>query len=428
MAFKRTNFPGKKVFEMVVSMRFSLVLLALIGLGCALGTFIRQGVTEEEYLALYSENTYKIIKTLGFDDIYHSGWFYLLVGVFTASLILCTARQLISLLAEKKTDNLPDQNRLSAMEFNVLIPSERQGETIKRIKKTYRLTQKKGNHLVFEKGIISRWGVFITHVSILVVLAGALMGLLFGFRGFMVLVPGETKSRIAIKNNGWGEKALDFAVRCKDFKASFYPDGSAMDYVSKVEIIEDNNIFVEKSIRVNDPLYYKGTRIYQSGYGQKRKFTFRVNNEEVTVDEGEMIKKGNVVLVATGFKNKIHNFGPGVQVVLFQGNNRETTWFLPSIERLRSQKILGSNVELVDIKENIYTSLEVTKDPGVPVVWIGFCLMLFGLCMTFFTSYRRIFVFQTDNGIVVAGYALKNKETFRDEFKKLTRGASGGAR
>jgi len=107
---------------------------------------------------------------------------------------------------------------------------------------------------------------------------------------------------------------------------------------------------------------------------------------------------------------------------------RETTWFLPSIERLRSQKILGSNVELVDIKENIYTSLEVTKDPGVPVVWIGFCLMLFGLCMTFFTSYRRIFVFQTDNGIVVAGYALKNKEIFKDEFKKLTRGASGDAR
>jgi len=425
---KRTKFTGKKVFELFVSMRFSLILLALIGVGCILGTFIRQGASEEEYLALYSESTYKVIRLLSLDDIYHSGWFYLLVGIFSASLVLCATRQFVKLLAEKKTVNLPDQNKLNKMEFSTLVPPERQVETVKKIRRTYRFIQEKGNTSAFEKGEVSRWGVFITHLSIVVVLMGALIGLLFGFRGFMVLVPGETKNRITTKNDRYDEKTLGFTVRCKDFKASFYPDGRAKDYVSKVEIIENNRVFMEKNIRVNDPLYYKGTRIYQSGYGQKRKFTFRVNDEEVTVDEGKMIERGKLAFMAIDFKNQIHNFGPGVQIAFLDGNNMKTTWFLPNIEKLRSQRILGSDVELVNIKVNLYTSLEVTKDPGVTVVWLGFCLVLAGLYLTFFTSYRRIFVFQTDNGIVVAGYALKNKEMFRKEFEKLTGGAAGNAR
>lgn len=420
--------PVGRMFKLFVSMRFSITLLALMGAGCILGTFIKQGGTEEEYLALYAESTYRIIKLFSLDDVYHSTWFCVLIGIFGVCLVLCSVRRLLRLLTEKKPDGLPAPGRLSLMKYSVLVPAERQTETIRRIRRTYKLVQENEKGMAFEKGKISRWGVFIIHSSVVVVLVGVFTGYLFGFRGFMVLVPGETKDRIAVKSAGHDTRALGFAVRCKDFKASFYANGAPKDYVSTVEIIENNKVLTENNIRVNKPLSYRGTHIYQSGYGRRNTFIFYIDGRKIVLGEDETIEKGKLLLMVTGFRNEIHNFGPGAQVVFFDGNDTKTTWFLPNVERLRSQKIGGVNVELVDIKEGLYTNLEVTKDPGVPVVWTGFCLLLFGLYLTFFTSYRKIFVVLADNKIVVAGYASKNNETFGKEFEELTGGAADNAR
>jgi cytochrome c biogenesis protein len=425
---EKSNPLLNRIFELFVSMRFSITLLALVGAGCILGTFIKQGGTEGEYLALYAENTYRIIKLFGLDDVYHSAWFYVLVGTFGVCLVLCSARRLLRLLTEKKPNDLPAPGRLRFMECNALVPAERWVETTRGIRRTYKLVQENENGMVFEKGKISRWGVFVTHSSVVVILAGAFMGFLLGFRGFMALVPGETKDRIATKNAGHDARMLDFAVRCKDFKASLYTNGTPKDYVSTVEIIENNKVLAEKNIRVNEPLYYRGTYIYQSGYGQRNTFVFSIDGQKMALGEEETVEKGKLLLMVAGVRNEIPGFGPGVQVVFFDGNETKATWFLPDVKRLRSQRIRGVNVELVDIQENLYTNLEVAKDPGIPVVWIGFCLLLFGLYLTFFTSYRKIFVVLTDNGIVVAGYALKNNEMFRKEFEKLTKGAVDNAR
>ena len=83
-----------------------------------------------------------------------------------------------------------------------------------------------------KKAALSRWGVFITHGSIIIILMGALIGLIFGFRGFVVLGVGETKDRMTTEGANSHEKALGFAIKCKDFKASFYPNGAPKDYVS----------------------------------------------------------------------------------------------------------------------------------------------------------------------------------------------------
>jgi cytochrome c biogenesis protein ResB len=117
-----------------------------------------------------------------------------------------------------------------------------------------------------------------------------------------------------------------------------------------------------------------------------------------------------------------------VQIVYLEGDEPKTTWFLRNVERLRSQTIQGVNIQLVDISENPYTSLEVTSDPGVFVVWTGFALILFGLYVTFFTCGRRIFIVHTESGAIMAGFALKNKEMFKKEFEKLKEGVLGNVR
>lgn len=411
------------IYRFLISMHFSLFLLALIAAGSIFGTFIKQGGTEEEYLAIYTENTYKIIKFFGLNDAYHSSWFYALIAFFALSLALCTARQLVRLVRERRRTEIPIADRLRAMECSALVPAERKEEIIKRIKKTYHLVREDNNGILFEKGGFSRWGAFITHGSIIIILLGGLIGLTLGFRGFVVLGVGETTSHMIAEGANSEERALGFAIKCKDFKASFYPNGAPKDYVSTIEIIEGGKVLLEKNIRVNDPLYFRGTRIYQSGYGQKGSFTFRVGGEEVVLAEQETLKKGNLVLMVARFEREVHNFGPGVQIVYLEGDEPKTTWFLPNVERLRSQTIQGVNIGLVNMQENPYTSLEVTGDPGVFVVWAGFSLILFGLYVTFFTCCRRIFIVNTENGAIMAGYALKNKEVFKGEFEKLKEGS-----
>jgi hypothetical protein len=80
---KRGNMESKKksgatetLYDLLVSIRFSMFLLGLIAIGSIFGTFIKQGATEDEYLRFYSETTYRIIKFFGLDNAYHSPWFY----------------------------------------------------------------------------------------------------------------------------------------------------------------------------------------------------------------------------------------------------------------------------------------------------------------------------------------------------------------
>jgi cytochrome c biogenesis protein len=408
-----------KTHSVLVSTRLSLFVFVLIAAGSILGTFIKQGGAEEEYLAVYSENTYKIIKLFSLNDVYHSAWFYTLIGLFTLNLALCTIRQLARLIKERRRTEIPVAEKLRAMECNTLVSRERKEEAVKEIKKTYVLVHEDEKGILFEKGAFSRWGVSITHGSIIVILMGALAGLIFGSRGLVVLGVGETKNHMTTEGANSQEKALGFAIKCKDFRASFYPNGAPKDYVSAIEIIDGGIVVLEKNIRVNDPLYYKGVRVYQSGYGEKRSFAFSVGDEEVVLTEQETIKKGKLVLTVARFESEVHNFGPGVQIVYIEEGEPKSTWFLPNINRLRSQTIQGVNVKLVNIQQKPYTRLEATNDPGVFIVWAGFALILFGLYVTFFTYYRRIFIVYIESGALMAGYALKNKDLFKKEFEKL---------
>lgn len=415
---KKKKLAGS-LFVFFMSMRFSLFILGLIAVGSTLGSFIKQGGTEEEYLATYTVNTYKIIKTLGLDDTYHSIWFYILIALFTINLFLCTTQQFRRLIGERRRYKPQSAEKLKKMELSTYIPEEQKEEVIKGIRSAYRPVYRDEKETVFERGVLSRWGAFITHGSIIIIIAGALIGFVFGYRGYVVLAVGETKDHMEIEGAGDEQKTLGFAIKCSDFKASFYPDGTPKDYVSNVEILEDGRTVVKKEIRVNSPLFYKGIRIYQSGYGKRMSFEFRVDDKKMVLAEQETLKKGNLMMRIVRFVREVHNFGPGVQIVYPEGQEVKTTWFMPNVDRLRSQVIQGVRIKIDDIREEPYTNLEISRNPGLPLVWAGFIMILFGLWVTFFTSYRRILIVSTGSETIITGYASKNKELFKKEFERL---------
>jgi len=241
----------------------------------------------------------------------------------------------------------------------------------------------------------------------------------------MTLNKGETKDSIVKRGSGQVTTPLGFGIRCADFKVSFYPTGEPKDYVSSIGIMDKGKLVRQADVRVNHPLTYKGTSIYQASYGSDPAFLFDIGGKEVRLSQGGVYKKDDLTIMVTRFERSIHNFGPGVQIAYLDGNEPKTSWFIKDVPRLREKEIMGVRVQIKEIVEDYYTGLQISRDPGVWVVWTGFAMILFGLSINFFMYYRRIYVLETAEGVLVAGTSQRNKEAFRQEFEKWRERANG---
>ena len=106
----------------------------------------------------------------------------------------------------------------------------------------------------------------MVHLSIVIVLSGAIVGSFFGFDGFVNIPEGGSANRIQLRNSK-DMRPLGFEVRCDDFDVSFYDTGAPKEFRSNLKIIENGKKVFEKDIVVNDPLRYKGINFFQSSYG-----------------------------------------------------------------------------------------------------------------------------------------------------------------
>jgi cytochrome c biogenesis protein len=414
------NATGDNIYKLLASLKTAIFLLSFIAITSISGTVIKQKAGIEEYLSVYSEGACRVIHFFGLDDVYHSPWFLTAIVLFAINLTLCTAGRFKHFLKTRKDSiNLPDLQTLSAMPMHFFVKATSAEQAINLLKASYRTVNKEESGVLLEKGAVARYGTYITHASIIIILAGSLIGFAFGYKGFVTLNKGETKSAITIRGRSDKEIPLGFALRCKDFRVSFYPGGQPKDYVSRIEVIENNKTIKEKDIRVNDPLNHRGIFIYQASYGAVPSFVFNIDGDKVVLQEKETYEKDGLILMIARFENAIHDFGPGVQVAYLDQEEPKTVWFLKNVGRMKERDILGVHIRLEDIKENLYTGLEVSSDPGVWIVWIGFASILFGLYINFFMYYRRIYIRKAPDGIIIAGHAFKNRDAFRKEFEKM---------
>jgi len=180
---------------------------------------------------------------------------------------------------------------------------------------------------------------------------------------------------------------------------------------------------------------YEGITFYQSSYGPAGDptFTFRVKvratgeSVDVTLRQGErMLLPGGGSFRVADFTESFQNFGAATRLEVTSSGGAPRSFVVlkafPEFDAQRGGEYIFS---LVDYQQRFYTGLQVAKDPGVWVVWLGCALMVIGSLVAFFLSHRRIWVtirpVGGKTGVKFGGSAHRNQpafEIFFDEFKK----------
>jgi cytochrome c biogenesis protein ResB len=99
----------------------------------------------------------------------------------------------------------------------------------------------------------------VTHVAVVLLLLGTVLSSGFGWREEVTLGPGET----AGVGHGSG-----LALRNEGFAVERYLDGSVAGYEAGVAIVAGGRDAARGSIRVNEPLNYRGVRLLLQAYAE----------------------------------------------------------------------------------------------------------------------------------------------------------------
>ncbi len=224
------------LFDLFRSLKLTISLLILLAILSIIGTVITQNATKAEYIQRYGIGLYEVLNFFNLFDMYHSWWFSAILLLLVINLIACSLHRLpgiwSQIFREFGSGGLED-SMLKTLPYvekiRISSPAEAKGEEEIRshLKKWFknlkRIETESAITLYSEKGRFSRLGVSITHLSILIILIGGLVGSLFGFKGFVNILEGETVDRIYLRiKDEEVLKPIGFSVRCDDFKITYY--------------------------------------------------------------------------------------------------------------------------------------------------------------------------------------------------------------
>ncbi|QGG47764.1 cytochrome c biogenesis protein ResB [Heliorestis convoluta] len=428
-----------RLWNIFSSMKLGLFLLLVIAITSIAGTIIPQKRMPQDYGSLYP-----LYSALGLTDMYASWWFVTLLFLLAMNLFICSFNRMTplwNLFAKPKAK--VSEGYLTRLDHHLTHQSTKNQEGLcQQVKEDwqgrgYRVVEEKLDGKVFlhgDKGRYGIWGSFITHVSLLVILFGAVLGIYFGTEGRIAAEVGRTFSLHEVYELTPDE---DFKVRVDDFKTIYRDDGSVDAWVSTLTVIDEGQEVLTEEIRVNHPLNYKGYKFYQSFYGSY--IPLRVASPgspegvEVTVTERDFVPVPGTnlgVWVAQYIPDFDPNLGwvskspdpnnPRIIYVLYRGNQQigigAATIGEPEI-------LVGGEGAVTFLDYKPYTGLSVRKDPGVGIVWLGCGLMILGLSLSFYVPHRRIWaIIEEKDGkghFTMGGHAQKNKIAFVKEFEDI---------
>src|SRR5271166_1035549 len=275
MAVSVLSIP-KRIHKMLANLRTGIVLLILVVIASALGTFILQrSATDADKLArAYSPEALRWLDRLGLTDVFHSWWFMTLLALVSLAIVFVSLDRFPNAWRfyarpYRKTDS----HFRSALPTKVELPIRNAEAGLnaaeRALKKLHwpieRISYRNEPSLYSERHRFSVMAVYVIHASLLLIFCGGIIDGIFGYSGFMALQRGQQFNQIQLRTGG--KKQLPFSIKCYGAGQENYADGSPKKWWSKLAVVEGGKEIKNKEIVVNDPLVHEGLRFYQASFG-----------------------------------------------------------------------------------------------------------------------------------------------------------------
>jgi cytochrome c biogenesis protein len=397
---------GERIWNFFASVKLSFSLLLALAVTSVLGTLIPQKEDLAAYVQGYGETGTRVIQALRLNDMYHAPWFLLLLACLALNLVICSLNRLPLTLKLMGKDPQGDLKRGGPAEVSFTLaggPDQHQQRASGLLQKVIGPVTAgavdKATVLFAQKGAWSRLGVYVVHLSVIIIMIGAIVGNIWGFSGRLNLNEGQTADHIDL--DGGQTRELGFALRLDKFKVSFYKDGMPSEFRSDVTFLDQGKPALEAILRVNDPAEFKGVDFYQATYGQSVKrlevtYVHGGKRQKVNLEQGawvELEDGGKALLLEARAEIRMGD--------MYQGPAARIGYQLPDTEPLALTAFKAgapfpargpASFEILNLETVPYSGFSVKYDPGVWFIWVGCTLMVVGFFITFYQAHRKVWV------------------------------------
>ncbi|WP_448598993.1 cytochrome c biogenesis protein [Thermoleptolyngbya sp.] len=419
----------RELLPLLADLRLAIVLLLAIALFSISGTVIEQG----QSLAFYQENypespalfgflTWKVILTAGLDHVYRTWWFLALLILFGSSLIACTfTRQFPTLKAAQKWSYYTQPRQFEKLAMS----AEVDGATLDGLepllqRQGYRLFRE-GDRLYARKGIAGRIGPIIVHASMILVLLGSIWGAMTGFFAQEMIPSGETFTIQNVFDAGpWAERQIpkDWSVKVNRFWIDYTPEGNIDQFYSDLSVLDATGKEVDrKTIHVNKPLRYKGVTLYQADWAIAAVRVQLNNSPILQIPMGQLDTGGSGRLWGTWLPTK-PDLSEGVSLIAKDLKGTVLIYdrdgqLVSTVRAGMATEVNGVRLTVVELVGS--TGLQIKADPGIPIVYTGFGLLMISVLMSY-VSHSQVWALQQGKTLYVGGRTNRAQVAFEREL------------
>ena len=415
-----------QVLNWLSSLKIAILLLLVIAVSCAAGTLIPQQESNQFYYDNFNKNPFlgiinaNILLLFEFDHVYTSFWFLFLLIWLGLALSVCSFRRQLPIL--KSALNWIDYKsprQIAKLSVAQTIKTNNCSKSLEKIKLNLKKqgwnVKETDGRIAARQGVIGRLGPILIHLGMILLMIGATYGSLNGKTIEKFLAPGRS---IDLLNNN-EEKGL--TIELQKFQIERDPQGRAEQYKSIVNVIEPNGNNQSKEISVNYPLRYKGLTLYQADWSLAA-ITIEIDNSpklqipiEPITELGEQVW-GTVIPTNKDGKNQIlltvdSELGP---VNIYDNDGT----LLTKLSINKEEKVKGALIKIINIIPS--SGLLLKHDPGVPLVYLSFAIILIGGSLSIIST-KKIWVLHENEKsmIYIGGLSNRNLSGLSKELPNL---------
>lgn len=448
MLKKTINNLKNNFLEEFSSVRLAVTLFIFLAITTLVGTVLPEEplVGSTELIKRYGVEKYKLLRSLGLTDVFHSWWYLALLTTLGINLTIASFRKVFPKwylafswpcdLNEEDIRKLPTHTEID------LVNSERDLKMFAEIlkKKKYR-AKLNSDGLLAVRGGWHKLGASVTHIGIMILLIGCAISIFTGFNGlaqvsetegFYLADLGQTTNQIkSIESSNWIApiskmpiwfgKVPPYLIKVNKTWKESYNTGQPKQWFSDLSVLDQSKKeLARKVIYVNNPLEFMGLDVYQSNWGRFINVGF--NNKLVTLPL-ENFRNEEVVFLPlsddVGLKLKVaQNLTSDMLELYSVSRENMRQKHIGSVKV--NQKLQLGPININYLGTQTLTGLQFKSNPG----WFLICPALFFIVAGVFIAFgtrRQIWalVNSSNNKIIIGGDSDRHRGKFYEEFEKL---------